>query len=384
MYFYVDEAGNFTQPQADSAFSLVCALIVPELYNDELLSRFKTLRDSWTGKTDQECKGSSLDASQSAAVISLLRDSDVVLEFMAVDMATHSPVTTQDFKARSAAGITANITPEHHPDLVAALTRDSVYLAELSDQLFLQFSLTVQLILKVVETAALYYVQRIPSELAAFRWVVDRKDKTLTQMEQLWAKLVLPYGESRYATEAFGTLPNADYSHFQRFMIDRSSPRWASHMAFMKRQYGLTQGVKVIDTKLLLTEHREFVDSKENLGVQLADIAATTLRRALNDRLEREGWQDIGRLTIRQTSSPYIQFGRPTTPVPDAISGHAKNVAQILMARAKPMTIDLDRYFPQERRTRLPVSTRSVQAKAGRNDPCPCGSGRKRKKCCSP
>jgi len=37
---------------------------------------------------------------------------------------------------------------------------------------------------------------------------------------------------------------------------------------------------------------------------------------------------------------------------------------------------------PQESPLPEPAATASPDAKVGRNDPCPCGSGRKYKKCC--
>jgi uncharacterized protein YecA (UPF0149 family) len=41
--------------------------------------------------------------------------------------------------------------------------------------------------------------------------------------------------------------------------------------------------------------------------------------------------------------------------------------------RIKPIYLDSDNPFSQPRR---------VEPKIGRNDPCPCGSGKKYKKCC--
>jgi uncharacterized protein len=43
------------------------------------------------------------------------------------------------------------------------------------------------------------------------------------------------------------------------------------------------------------------------------------------------------------------------------------------------------RYFREQREANLSVHTRAARrnpSKVGRNDPCPCGSGKKYKKCC--
>jgi preprotein translocase subunit SecA len=39
-------------------------------------------------------------------------------------------------------------------------------------------------------------------------------------------------------------------------------------------------------------------------------------------------------------------------------------------------------YEAAQQATRTVVAPRSVGDKVGRNDPCPCGSGKKYKKCC--
>jgi hypothetical protein len=39
------------------------------------------------------------------------------------------------------------------------------------------------------------FVQRRPSELGRFVWTIDRKDRTVTEMERLWSTLILPIGE---------------------------------------------------------------------------------------------------------------------------------------------------------------------------------------------
>ena len=40
------------------------------------------------------------------------------------------------------------------------------------------------------------------------------------------------------------------------------------------------------------------------------------------------------------------------------------------------------RYFREHGRSDLPRATDRVKSKIGRNDPCPCGSGKKYKRCC--
>jgi hypothetical protein len=67
-----------------------------------------------------------------------------------------------------------------------------------------------------------------------------------------------------------------------------------------------------LNSTLLLSEQREFADSASSLGLQLADMLAAILRRALNDRLQAPGWERFGRLLIiADRSTPFLQFASP-------------------------------------------------------------------------
>jgi len=66
-----------------------------------------------------------------------------------------------------------------------------------------------------------------------------------------------------------------------------------------------------LNSTLLLSDQREFADSVSSLGLQLADMLAAILRRALNDRLQAPGWENFGRLLIADNSTPFLQFGVP-------------------------------------------------------------------------
>jgi hypothetical protein len=156
------------------------------------------------------------------------------------------------------------------------------------NQLYIQAFITIQLILETIQIATLYFVQRQPKELGDIAWVIDRKNRTITQMEDTWKTLILPIGEYRFAKTPLGALPGADYSHFDsRYAITSAGVDcdMARHLEWVRTTYGIHQrsGEKsFLDAKLLLTEQLKFMDSRDSLGLQLADMLATILRRALN------------------------------------------------------------------------------------------------------
>ena len=227
------------------------------------------------------------------------------------------------------------------------------------NQLFLQsFSLWL-LIIKTVREGTLYYVQREPEELADIGWVIDRKDKTLTQMETTWSDLILPLSEAIFAREPLGTLKGEDYSSFDsRYGVTEATgdTEMLRHMRWLSSTHGKDDGlIQAIDSRRLLTEQRTFEDSRDSLGLQLCDMLAAILRRALNGQLQQEGWKDFGKLLIRQRdpSDGFVQLG-PGSDVYMPL--HTKKVLQVLDRKAKDMLVDRNRkrrsvYSPRSQRS---------------------------------
>jgi hypothetical protein len=317
MRIFIDEAGNFVTPtNGQSLFSLVLALVVPTSIEAELFQEFLRLRDSWR-KNAVEMKGSKLDEAQAAQLIELVSHYDVFVKFFAVDMATHGDGVVAPFKARQADAITAHLTPEHHPPIVVQLRGLADAIRRMPNQLFLQAFLVIELVLKVIEESTLYYVQRMPDELGSIAWTIDQKDRTITEMEDTWSTLILPMSEGHFAQHPLPTLQGASYSPFDaRYGIDPKDEEMKRHIEWTREAYGIRDddGPPGLNAGLLLSEQRQFADSANSLGLQLADMLATILRRALNGRLQPSGWKDFGRLLIAERSTPILQLGPPDAP----------------------------------------------------------------------
>jgi len=199
MRIYIDEAGAFVAPPSgQSLFSLVLAAVVPSSLEHKLFPEFSASLDSWSRRAGEEIKGSKLTEAQAAQLIDLVSRYDVFLNFFAVNMATHGDAVVGDFKARQADAVTAHLTSEHHPPIAAQLRGLANAIRRMPNQLFVQAFLMIELVLKVVQECTLYYVQRLPTELGSIAWIIDRKDRTITEMENTWSTLVLPMSESHF------------------------------------------------------------------------------------------------------------------------------------------------------------------------------------------
>jgi len=341
MRIFIDEAGPFVvPPSAQSLFSLVLALVIPSCVEPELFAEFSQLRDGWSSQGD-EVKGSKLDESQAAQLIDLVSRYDVFVNFFATDMARNDDAVVSAYKSRQADTITAGLTPEHSPKMTAQLRGLADAIRRMPNQLFLQAFLTIDLVLKVIEDSTLYYVQRVPAELGSIAWVIDRKDRTITEMEDTWSTLVLPMSESHFAKTPLPCLIGADYSHFDaHYKIDANDQKTIRHVKWMREAYGVQDVDRPLglNSTLLLSEQRQFADSAGSLGLQLADMLAAILRRALNDRLQVPGWKNFGSLLIADRRTPFLQFGEPDGRS-QRMHGHVEKVWAVLKTGNKEMLV---------------------------------------------
>jgi len=345
MNIYIDEAGAFVPPEGKRPhlYSLVLALVVPTANEAELFSRFLRLRDTWPRQA-VEIKGSKLNEDQTAQVMKLLSERGVIAEYYAIDMALHRSEVIDDFKTRQAASLTEHLTPKHHPNIVRRLHEDAQAIRTMANPLFVQAFVMIELILKILDIAINYYAQRQPCELGQFAWTIDQKDHTVTQMEQLWATLVLLVGEARSATQPFAKVEGFDYSHFAKYEITESSAdeSMKRHLEWMRSALPFSKPpsgeLRCIDAKRIWTEERTFADSKSNLGLQLADIAASTLCRALNDHLQLPGWEPVSQILIRKKTAPFIQLGKAAEQN-CGLEPHAAMVWRTLDAKSKAMVL---------------------------------------------
>jgi hypothetical protein len=296
MRIYVDEAGPFLPPQPPRPlFSLILSLLIPSAIEQELFYEFLRLRDTWPNQ-DIEIKGSSLNESQAAQLISLVLKYDTLVQFIALDTNTHPDPLVEDFKNRQADAVTANINRENHPGPIPHLHQLGEAVREMSNQLFLQSFAIWELITRTIREGTAYYVQRQPQELGDIAWIIDRKDRTLTHMEETWSTLILPISERRFAEEPLIAIREEDYSYFDarygynRATIDAEELRHIEWLRSVSEKVPLREDEGLgINAKLLLTEQQTFEDSLDSLGLQLADMLATILRRALNDQLQYPG-----------------------------------------------------------------------------------------------
>lgn len=310
MYIYIDESGIFrNQASRDNIMSCVSALVIPASQREDLFEQFRSLLSSFLPPANgKQIKGSELDEAQIAQVVALLRGYEVVLDTISIDLGLHTEDEITDFKTRQADNVTAFLTPEHQSTLIAQAHEQKEFLLRMPNQLFVQAFLVWSLIPRLFQKVVWYYAPRIPSELAEFNWVVDAKDVRVTGFEQSWSTVIHPLIYAHSLREPLMMIEGGDYSHLERFRDDDEE-----RMAAIREEENLDEEMDALSGAKILTESLIFDPSFGNLGLQLADILVNATQRAMNGRLQKSGWEDIGTLMLAQTPAPIRVISFNTT-----------------------------------------------------------------------
>src|SRR6266851_5149783 len=222
MHIFIDESGTFTQARKGSSVSVVGALIVPTSRLARVEEKYAAIRADLPTENG-EVKGRKLAEQHVKAVVAMLKRYHVLFEATAVDMSIHSPMQVERHKVLQAEGITEGLSEESHPKVRERAFDLRRRLERLNAQLYVQSAVTFPLIETVIHNAIKFYCQRIPTELGAFHWVIDGKDRgRTTSWENWWSRIVSRMLEARswFLDKPLETWKGCDYSHLWRFRTD--------------------------------------------------------------------------------------------------------------------------------------------------------------------
>jgi len=153
-------------------------------------------------------------------------------------------------------------------------------------------------------------------------------------------------------------VPEADFSHFERVMLlGAIDTQWKEHLYGMDHLRDATRFHGYAQKDPLIVYKAEGFKMFQEC---LETIATNTVMRILNVRVEING-QHIPLASVPVPQKPTMTFeNRGATPPSVAVPQGAR---------------------PPQKPAAKPVPVVNQVAKVGRNDPCPCGSGKKYKQC---
>lgn len=302
MLIFIDESGNFAFPtSAQRNLSCVGALVIPEAAHNNVVSEFVKLRSSWSPGA-QELKGSTLSEQQTSQVIELLFQAGCVFFVCATEMSLNSESMIADFQRVQAEYVTDSITDAHHRFVRRKAFKIRGSLEGMATPLFLQSMLLTDLVRKVIDQASVHFAMQNPSELGAFRWFVDAKDKTKTAYEVTWELMAASLIQTKGIEKPGVAVLEGDYSYFERsFMI--SANQWPAYLPNPRAARPAERGM-MFNLGKVLYDSLSFPDSKNCCGLQLADILSSTFRRALMGRLQPSGYEHLGDLMRKLGPGP--------------------------------------------------------------------------------
>lgn len=291
MNIYIDEAGVFVKPEQNKcAVSTVGALILPENKTKIIFSKFEALKNKW-GYKGVEVKGSQLNESQVNSVIKMLQQYNVMFEVVAIDMNIQNNDYITAHKLDRAEKMTSCITDEFNEILIANLHKTKKEIESLSNQLYVQVSVTVELLIQVFQKTMLNYSLRKPKELESFKWIVDAKDLSITTSEKIWKTLILPLAQSRSFDKPLLMIKEGDYSHFFKNRKSGDIP------SYLTNHVGDKDPNDFFELNSVFSDIK-FENSEKNSGVQIADILTTSIRRSMNGKLQKDGWKNFGDIIV--------------------------------------------------------------------------------------
>jgi len=294
VHIFIDESGTFTLPNVEhTSPCLVGALIVPDYKIDRLFQKYGRLR-SQLPKEGDEVKGRRLNEAQIDAVVTWLRRNDCIFEAVVIEMGHETAADIAEHQMKAAKALTANLTDQHHPELVTQINTLKSQLEAMAPPLYVQAALMNVLLARIIREIPAYWAQRRSKEILNFHWVVDGKGiGDETSAETWWSTTKTGFLQSALAREPVITLDWLDYTAFDAKYL-MSMPDYLKETILP-----FDQGYNL---KLLLEENFKF-SSGTDYGLELVDIVTNATRRALKGNLRHAGWKQIPALMLAREQS---------------------------------------------------------------------------------
>lgn len=275
----IDESGTFVYTDADNSWNCVVAYVYPEVHSFRIREEVRQLvqRHAKLGQVEVKLR----DLSETAYVNFLrrLHSFDGVLYSVATNAVANTPEVLERHQEEQTRKIL-----EHVDKMIYESGREGVRtlarrVKSLSHQLYVQMICQVHLVVQILHSAILFFVQRYPPTLGRFRWRIDQKNSSRTSYEEAYAQVLAPFLQSESLREPMPILKGADYRWFDRFHFPRGE-----EPTYLRDTYGIDiedAEVRKLNVGQLVREDVRFVDSQSDAGVQIADLLASGLRRCL-------------------------------------------------------------------------------------------------------
>jgi hypothetical protein len=184
----IDESGSFVYSSAENSWNCVAAYVYPEIHNRRIQEEVRLLLRRHAKPGRKEVKLRDVTEDEYVRFLVALRNYDGVLYVVSTNAAVNTPAVVHDHQQGQVHKILEHVDKmiyESGRDGVRALARR---VRELPHQLYVQMICQVELVIQILNSAVLYFVQRHPQALSRFRWRIDQKNSTPTSYEEAYSR----------------------------------------------------------------------------------------------------------------------------------------------------------------------------------------------------
>jgi len=278
MNIYIDESGSFVSTPKGNSWSVVAALAIPENEEGRLSECLAALKRKNGADPGCEFKIHKMSEESYVRFLEEVGALNVAIFATAFDAGLGSVDSTLGHQQNQVKEVLRHLGEMKYEGGREGLKLMAAQLAKLPPQLYAQLFCQVHLMYETVGRAILYFVQRTPETLSAFRWRVDRKNPTRTDYEDVFEKISPVLLQTMSIRDPLAMVRGFDYSSLARYYGE--VPEYLREVLGDERK-------EALDVQKIIREDIQFVDSKESPGVQAVDLVvsgiAGCLRRKFTD-----------------------------------------------------------------------------------------------------
>lgn len=300
MHIFIDESGLFVKTDAPNSFSAEVAFVISEDQMPLAEAALRRYKRRAGRMPHEEVKASLASDENYFSFLADLSRADGFAAGVVSDASLQGDISNH--KRQQADTIDAYVPIMVYDAGKAMIEKAARDVRQLSDQNYVQMHCRAQLAWGAIRRGTLYYCQRTPKTLGAFRWAFDAKDIQQNHFESTMADLLGTLTQSHSLDEPLIRLRGADYSHFERFTSDAKDTSW----------FPAAKDADLVSINgKLFHENLAFLDSRACAGVQIADLIANGLTRCLKGRFADNDLAaaHLGKMMIREPGNvPSLEF----------------------------------------------------------------------------
>ena len=223
MKIAIDESGTFVYSSAENSWNCVAAYVYPEVHNRRIKKEVSQLARHRAKVGQKEVKLRDLSEGDYTDFLVRLREWGGVLCAVSTNAALNTPEAVNDHQEAQVWNILEHVDKMIYESGQAGVRALGQRVSALPHQLYVQMICQVQLVIQILNSAVIYFVQRHPPTLSRFQWRIDQKNSTPTSYEIAYSQVLPAFVQSASLRDPMPMLRGANYQWFDRFDLPKGN-----------------------------------------------------------------------------------------------------------------------------------------------------------------